>query len=243
MWKNRVGYQGTCRYIHPGQVPEEMRGTDESFTSQRWPRYCNPTNWHEDTRDNSARLPHPHHSVQKCWNQTQSPSPHLPALTRNRGIPWHHVRLACFCNNFTSLTLSLTHDHREPMITWLYSKYPFSITRNNSGRTLFWVITRPLNEDSYFNEKSTFSSDYTYGSRHWAVKCKHLQGGGTSQQHLHTEVVSKTFTWKPRLNLVHFEVSPKDEAQATHLSSMWDSNEHSNYKEKARGSLGKRQRN
>lgn len=78
--------------------------------SQRYHRYCNPTNWHRNIRDNFARLPHPHHPAQKCWNQTQSSGPHLPALTRNRAIPWHHIRLAYFCNNFTSLTLSLTYD-------------------------------------------------------------------------------------------------------------------------------------
>lgn len=110
MWKNRVGYQGTCRHIQtPDKVPEEMRDI-------LYHRYFNPINWHKDICDNFARLPHPHHPAQKCWNQTQSPGPHLPALTRNRGISWHHIRLACFCNNFTSLTLSLTQDHHTTVL-------------------------------------------------------------------------------------------------------------------------------
>lgn len=83
----------------------------ETWPSQRYHRYCIPTNWHRNIRDNFARLPHPHHPAQKCWNQTQSSGPNLPALTRNRTIPWHHIRLACFCNNFTSLTLTLTYNH------------------------------------------------------------------------------------------------------------------------------------
>lgn len=67
----------------------------------------------------------------------------------------------------------------------------------------------------YFNEKTTFSSDYTYVSRCWAVKCKHLQGGGMSHQCLHTAVVSKFFRCNPRSNL---EAWPKGQAQVTHLS-------------------------
>lgn len=195
---------------------------ETSFTSQRHHRYCNPTNWHGDICDNFARLPHPHHPAQKCWNQTQSSGPHLPALTRNRdslashkpclflqqfylvdskfnsgsshnrapffpavpqqllsGIPFIHASTCT--SQHPSLYQKCHHvgfQHwnwrwfwvliqicRFPYLlfyfvvhviiaiptgpsTGFHCRCPFSITRNHSGRTLFWLITFPPNEQS-----------------------------------------------------------------------------------------------
>ena len=75
-----------------------------------------PTKRHRNVSHNFTKLPHPPSPDQQCCKRDTIARPTFATSDTNRIMPWYEMRLACFCNNFTSLTLNLTYNHHAPML-------------------------------------------------------------------------------------------------------------------------------
>lgn len=220
IWKNKIGYQETSRYVHTGHVPEEMRDilhltkapqvlqSHQLARGHMW-QFCKaapspppcpevlkpdtiirPTLASSDKKQRDSLASHKpclflqqFYLVDSKFNSGSSHNraPFFPAVPQQllSGIPFIHASTCT--SQHPSLYQKCHHvgfQHwnwrcfwvliqicRFPYLlfyfvvhviiaiptgpsTGFHCRCPFSITRNHSGRTLFWLITFPPNEQS-----------------------------------------------------------------------------------------------